>query len=139
MKKFIKKTLIQFIILVLFTSTVFISINAEQQLSPEKNTAYQAVERNASEIAKIGDAIFYFAELGMQEFESNELCAKLLQEWGYQVQKDISGFPTALMATYGAGEPVIAIHFERFTQYDKFLRVFSSNKFSMGVPSIKTL
>ncbi len=35
-----------------------------------KELAYQVVDRNAEQMAKIGDSIYYFAELGMQEFES---------------------------------------------------------------------
>jgi aminobenzoyl-glutamate utilization protein B len=112
MKKILKKYLILFLTIFLLVSIYVFSVNAQGEISLEKDTAYQAVERNASEVGKIGDAIFNFAELGMQEFESNDLCARLLEEWGFKVEKGISGFPTALMATYGSGKPVIALHFE---------------------------
>jgi aminobenzoyl-glutamate utilization protein B len=81
------------------------------QMSP-KATALAAVDRNAEEIAKVGDAIFNFAELGMQEFETARLCSDVLSAMGYRVEMGISGIPTALLATYGSGEPVIAIHVE---------------------------
>lgn len=77
-----------------------------------KTTAFQAIERNKDEIAKVGDAIFSFAELGMQEVETTALCARLLKEMGYDVQTGISGIPTAILATYGSGKPVIAVHVE---------------------------
>ena len=77
-----------------------------------KQTALAAVERNSAEIAKVGDAIFSFAELGMQEFETAALCSRVLSEMGYTVETGISGIPTAIMATYGSGNPVIAIHVE---------------------------
>ncbi len=77
-----------------------------------KVTAFDAVDRNKEEIAKVGDAIFSFAELGMQEVETVRLCAEVLTEMGYQVETGISGIPTALLATYGTGTPVIAIHVE---------------------------
>ena len=77
-----------------------------------KETAFQAVERNREEIAKIGDEIFSFAELGMQEFETSSLCAQVLKDMGYRVETGISGVPTAIMATYGSGKPVIAVHIE---------------------------
>jgi aminobenzoyl-glutamate utilization protein B len=77
-----------------------------------KTTAFQAIERNRDAIAKVGDAIFSFAELGMQELETSALCARLLKQMGYQVQTGISGIPTAILATYGSGKPVIAIHVE---------------------------
>ncbi len=88
------------------------AVVAEAQTSPAKETALQAVDRNRDEIAKVGDAIFSFAEIGMQEFETSKLCARVLSDMGYKVQLGISGFPTALLATYGSGKPVIALHAE---------------------------
>ena len=85
---------------------------AGQSPGSPKVTAFAAVDRNAGEIAKVGDAIFSFAELGMQEVETTALSARLLREMGYTVETGISGIPTALMATYGSGRPVIAIHVE---------------------------
>ena len=55
-----------------------------------KNTAFQAVERNEEEIAKVGDSIFYFAELGMQEIETSRLLVGVLHDIGYQVEEGIS-------------------------------------------------
>ncbi|MGI6574927.1 MAG: amidohydrolase [bacterium] len=77
-----------------------------------KNTALAAIERNKEAIAKLGDTIFYYGELGMQEFKTNTLLAETLEKMGYTLSKEISGIPTALLATYGSGKPVIAIHFE---------------------------
>jgi aminobenzoyl-glutamate utilization protein B len=77
-----------------------------------KDTAFAAIDRNKEEIAKVGDAIFSFAELGMQEIETSKLCVQVLSDMGYEVETGISGIPTAIMATYGSGKPVIAIHVE---------------------------
>ena len=38
-----------------------------------KDVAFQAIDRNTDTMAKIGDSIYYFGELGMQEFESAKL------------------------------------------------------------------
>ena len=79
-----------------------------------KATALQAIDRNKDQIAKVGDAIFSFAELGMQEKETSALCVRVFKQMGYKVETGISGFPTAVKATYGSGKPVIAAH----TEYD---------------------
>ena len=39
----------------------------------EKALAFDFLERNATQIALLGDSIFYFGELGMQEFETAKL------------------------------------------------------------------
>lgn len=69
---------------------------AAQAPGGPKATAWAAVDRNAAEIAKVGDAIFSFAELGMQEVETAGLCARLLGEMGYTVETGIAGIPTAI-------------------------------------------
>jgi aminobenzoyl-glutamate utilization protein B len=77
-----------------------------------KETAFAAIDRKQKEIAKVGDAIYSFAELGMQEVETQKLCVNILKSMGFRVETGISGIPTAIMATYGSGKPVIAVHVE---------------------------
>jgi aminobenzoyl-glutamate utilization protein B len=72
------------------------------------------IARNAAAIAQLGDAIFYFGELGMQEVETAKLMTRLLEDGGFRVERGISGFPTGFCATFGSGAPVVAIH----TEYD---------------------
>ena len=83
-------------------------------VSPEKAHCFDYLDRNAKAIATLNDSIFYFGELGMQEFETAELMCDLLENGGFQVERGIAGFPTGFCATYGSGAPVIAIH----TEYD---------------------
>ena len=83
-------------------------------LTPEQRFVFDYVDRNAKAIALTGDNIFYFGELGMQEFETAGLMTDLLEKGGFKVERGISGFPTGFCATYGSGHPVVAIH----TEYD---------------------
>ncbi len=87
---------------------------AAQNLPPQKEVVFKSVDDNAKAIALLGDNIFYFAELGMQEFETAKLMTAILEKGGFKVERGISGMPTAFLATYGSGAPVIAIH----TEYD---------------------
>jgi len=96
-------------------------------LTPEQQHVFEHVERNAGAIAQLGDNIFYFGELGMQEFETAKLMTGLLQTGGFKVERGISGFPTGFCATYGSGHPVVAIH----TEYDSC----PDNSQSPGVPT----
>ncbi|MFQ5850110.1 MAG: amidohydrolase [Candidatus Binatia bacterium] len=78
----------------------------------EKRFVLDVVDRNSEAISLLGDNIFYFAELGMQEFETSRLMIRILEEAGFRIERNISGMPTAFMATYGSGHPVIAFHTE---------------------------
>src|ERR1700720_430789 len=75
----------------------------------QKEFAFSVIERNAVPMAKIGDSIYYFAELGMQEFESTKLVKDVLESGGFTVQLGAAGMPTNLWARYGNGHPAIAI------------------------------
>ena len=56
-----------------------------------KAVAYAAVERNANEIATIGDSVYYFAELGMQEYESAKFVRQVLESIGFTVEAGAAG------------------------------------------------
>lgn len=85
-----------------------------QHLNAVKTFCFDYIERNAKAIACLSDNIFYFAELGMQEFETSKMMTALLEQAGFTMERGISGFPTGFCATFGSGHPVIAIH----TEYD---------------------
>src|SRR5436853_425921 len=55
------------------------------------------------------DMVFSFAELGFQEYETSKYLVDVLKKNGFQVKEGISGIPTAWMATWGSGKPVIAL------------------------------
>ncbi|MFC2157921.1 amidohydrolase [Acidobacteriota bacterium] len=57
----------------------------------------------------ISDAIWSYAELGMQEFQSSKLLADTLEEAGFTVERGMGGMPTCFVATYGSGKPVIGL------------------------------
>jgi len=58
---------------------------------------------------KISDAIWSYAELGLQEFNSSKLLADTLEAAGFKVERGGAGMPTAFVASYGSGKPVIAL------------------------------
>ncbi len=57
----------------------------------------------------MNDKIFSFAELGFQEYETSKYLCSILKENGFEITEDISNIPTAWLAKWGSGEPVIAI------------------------------
>ena len=55
------------------------------------------------------DMVFSFGELGFQEFETSKYLTGILEEEGFKIERGIAGIPTAWMATWGSGKPVIAL------------------------------
>jgi aminobenzoyl-glutamate utilization protein B len=55
------------------------------------------------------DSVFSFAELGFQEFETSKYLTAILEKEGFKVTRGIYGIPTAWVATWGEGKPVISL------------------------------
>src|SRR3954462_15071653 len=55
------------------------------------------------------DSVFSFGELGFQEFETNRYLIGILKKNGFSVEEGVAGIPTAFIATWGSGKPVLAL------------------------------
>jgi aminobenzoyl-glutamate utilization protein B len=61
------------------------------------------------DIARMNDMVFSFGELGFQEFETSKYLTGILRKNGFSIEENLAGIPTAWMATWGSGKPVIAL------------------------------
>jgi aminobenzoyl-glutamate utilization protein B len=90
-------------------ATTLIAAPAAAEPDGAKALANEAVERSAAEIATIGDSVYYFAELGMQEFESAKFVKGVLESIGFTVETGGAGMPTNVWARWGTGKPQVVI------------------------------
>src|SRR6266566_8408657 len=74
-----------------------------------KDLAFEVIDRNAQQMTDISDSIYYFGEIGMQEFEGSKLLKETLEAAGFRVELGGAGMPTNIWAEYGSGRPKIAI------------------------------
>jgi aminobenzoyl-glutamate utilization protein B len=74
-----------------------------------KKEAIAEVDKLKDFSQQMVDQIFSYGELGFQEFETSKYLVTLLRKNGFQVEEGIAGIPTAFMATWGSGKPVIAL------------------------------
>ncbi len=74
-----------------------------------KKQAYEVIDRNAAATAIVGDSLFYFGELGMQEHESANFLKQTLEGIGFKVEVGGAGMPTNVWAQWGSGKPKIVI------------------------------
>lgn len=61
------------------------------------------------ELVSVNQDIWNFAELGLQEYRSAARLTSVLQKAGFRVKEGVSGMPTAFVAEYGSGKPIIGI------------------------------
>jgi len=102
-----KKSIIT-VLLVIFWLAVFAQTEV-QQVEKLKAEAAAEVEKYAVLGQQINDMLFSFSELGFQEYETFTYLTNLLEKQGFKVQKGVAGVPTAWIATWGSGKPVIAL------------------------------
>lgn len=74
-----------------------------------KEAAAADVEGLATLTQQMVDSVFSFGELGFQEIESSKYLTGILREHGFRVTEGVADIPTAWMAEWGSGDPVISI------------------------------
>ncbi len=84
---------------------------AKEEISNEKKLVLDWLSQPqiVEKFGRISDAIWEYAELGMQEFKSSKILADTLEEAGFTVERGAAGMPTCFVASYGSGKPVIGI------------------------------
>jgi aminobenzoyl-glutamate utilization protein B len=88
------------------TQSLAADYSAEQRLAI-KQQLIAAIDDKAKLAQVMNDMIFSYGELGFQEFETSNYLTGILSD--NEVAQGISGIPTAWMASWGQGEPVIAL------------------------------
>ena len=75
----------------------------------DKNKLIAFIEEQKEEMINISDSIWAAAEVAFEESASSELLARYAEANGFKVTRGVAGMPTAFVATYGSGKPVIGI------------------------------
>ena len=94
--------------LVLLAYPVPIRGQSDDRLNDLKQEAAAEVESLRTFTQQAVDQIFSFGELGFQEFETSSYVTGILSENGFLVEQGVAEMPTAWIATWGSGKPVIA-------------------------------
>ena len=79
------------------------------RLARLKAEALTKVDARSKQIQEIIDQVFSFGELGMQEFETSKYLTGILEQNGFAIERGTAGIPTAWVARWGAGKPVISM------------------------------
>jgi aminobenzoyl-glutamate utilization protein B len=101
----------------LFGSLLFVSLCAQAQkkktaqpaLDLTKKEAIADINKRYAEYRDIAQQIWNFSELGYKEEKSSALLRGLLEKEGFRIETGVSGIPTAFVASFGSGSPVIGI------------------------------
>ncbi|MCB0372736.1 MAG: amidohydrolase [Muricauda sp.] len=88
----------------------FLSMNlAAQKMTKDKKELIAAVEKHKENLIQISDSIWAMAETAFEESGSADLLADYAEKNGMTVTRGVANIPTAFIATYGSGKPVISV------------------------------
>ncbi|HEY3383181.1 MAG TPA: amidohydrolase [Vicinamibacterales bacterium] len=92
------------------TVAVLLAIPAAAQDVPAaKRAALAETDRIAGDIARISSTLWKYSERALREQRSAAFLADILEREGFRVERGVAGMPTAFVASYGTGKPVIGI------------------------------
>src|SRR6188768_2231125 len=80
-----------------------------ERITQLKTEAANEVEKLKDFSQQMVDQVFSYGELGFQEVETSKYLVGILKKNGFTVEEGVAGIPTAFMATWGSGKPVIAM------------------------------
>ncbi len=91
-----------------------VSLRAQGAATPEKEASIKAdlagsIDGMKKQAQVMVDSVYSFGELGFQEFETSKYLTGVLEHEGFKVQRGVAGIPTAWLATWGEGKPVISL------------------------------
>ncbi len=77
-------------------------------LAQLKTEALADIDQRRVLTQQIVDTVFSFGELGFQEIETSRYLTGILEKNGFTVERGVAGIPTAWIAAWGSGKPVLA-------------------------------
>lgn len=77
--------------------------------TPEKLAAVASIERQRPELIAIADDVWRYAETALRERRSAERLAAHAEAQGFGVERGVAGMPTAFVASFGEGRPILAV------------------------------
>lgn len=91
----------------LFLSTVMVA--QKTSLNAKKKEVLLSVEKHQKELIALSDQIWEFAETAMVETKSAKVLADYAEAQGFKVTRGVADVPTAFIAEYGSGKPIIGV------------------------------
>jgi aminobenzoyl-glutamate utilization protein B len=80
-----------------------------QVISKNKSAVLASVEKHQQELIKLSDQVWGFAETAMRETQSAKVLADYAEAQGFKVTRGVAAIPTAFIAEFGSGKPIIGV------------------------------
>jgi aminobenzoyl-glutamate utilization protein B len=95
--------------LILYSLLSSLTLDSFSQKNADKTKMIATIDSKKAEYGKIAHQIWEYAEPGYLEVKSSALLQEELKAAGFTIEAGVAGIPTAFVASYGSGGPVIGI------------------------------
>ncbi|HXG95403.1 MAG TPA: amidohydrolase [Blastocatellia bacterium] len=75
----------------------------------KKKETVASIEKHKAELINLSNQIWGFAETALRETRSSKALADYAESQGFDVKRNVAGMPTAFIASYGQGRPIIGV------------------------------
>lgn len=96
-------------LMVLCLAVASLSLGQKQKANPNKQAVIQSVDKHQAELIDLSNQVWAFAETALKEHKSAKVLADYAEAQGFRVTRGVAGMPTAFIAEFGSGKPVIGI------------------------------
>ncbi len=79
------------------------------KINANKQAVIKSVDEKKTALTELSDKIWAYAEVAFQETKSAKALADFAEANGFKVERGVAEIPTAFVATYGSGKPIIGI------------------------------
>jgi len=92
-----------------FACLIFLPMISAAGDLKKKSAAVASIEKHQPELINLSDQIWALAETALKENKSSKLLADYAEQQGFKVERGVANMPTAFIATFGEGKPIIGI------------------------------
>lgn len=100
---------INLLLLTLCAVVMIVQAQKKPKINTNKKTAIAGVESKADQLTELSDKIWAYEEVAFQEDQSAAALMAYAEAQGFKITKNVGDIPTAFMAEYGSGKPIIGI------------------------------
>ena len=80
-----------------------------KSIPANKQTVLNSILQQEKDLIGISDKVWSYAEIAMKEYQSAKTLSDYAEQQGFRVTRNIADIPTAFIAEYGSGKPIIGI------------------------------
>ncbi|MEY2595277.1 MAG: hypothetical protein RI965_549 [Bacteroidota bacterium] len=95
--------------LLLLLTIGFSQAQENKSIPANKQTVLNSIAQQEKDLISISDKVWAAAEIAMKEYQSSKVLSDYAEQKGFKVTRNVAEIPTAFIAEYGSGKPIIGI------------------------------